>query len=213
MQNSQAYIEFIKQINAIGREKMDGYDPQTLENIYDWEKEEVEDTIWNKFVKENDSDLAIFLPKLTKYNGIEALKSKLDKFVVPSVASFNIAETLYVATNENKYLRLIIKNYNTTSDKATKVSYVSHLSRLAKKQEVYDKLIDIYINDNESVNQSTAIQGILWADGYLRNMDDVDELIKNIQLLRMFKKDCREDRGVIIADYLNGKYESYKIWK
>lgn len=211
MQNSQAYIEFIKQINAVGREKMDGYSPHTLENIYDWEREEVEDTIWYKFVKENDSELAIFMPKLTKYNGIEALKSMLDKFVVSSGASFNIAETLYIATNENKYLRLLIENYDIASNKTTRIAYVSRLSRLAKQQEVYDKLIDIYINDNESVNQSTAIQGILWADGYLRNIDDMDEIIKNIQLLRMFKKDCKEERNVVIADYIDGKFECYRI--
>ena len=211
MQNSQAYIDFVKRIKAIGREKMDGYTPQTLENIYEWEREGVEDIIWYKFVKENDSDLAIFMPKLTKYNGVEILKSKLDKFVVPSRASFNIAETLYIATNENKYLRVIIENYNTTSNKATKIEYVSRLSRLAKKQEVYDKLIDIYINDNESVNQSTAIQGILWADGYLKNIDDIDEIIKNIQLLRLFKKDCKEDRNIVITDYINGKLECYRV--
>ena len=211
MQNSQAYIDFIKRIKAIGREKMDGYAPQTLENIYEWEREGVEDIIWYKFVKENDSDLAIFMPKLTKYNGIEILKSKLDKFLVPSRANFNIAETLYIATNENKYLSLIIENYNTTSNRATKIEYVPHLSRLAKKQEVYNKLIDIYINDNESVNQSTAIQGILWADGYLKNIDDMDEIIKNIHLLRLFKKDCKEDRYVIITDYINKELECYRV--
>lgn len=211
MQNSQAYIEFKKQINAMGREKMDGYAPQTLANIYDWEREEVEDTIWYKFVKENDSDLAIFMPELTKYNGIEALKAKLNKFVIPSGASFNIAETLYITTNENKYLRLIIENYNTTSNKATKIAYVSRLSHLAKKLEVYNELIDIYINDNESVNQSNAIQGILWADGYLRNIDDMDEIIKNMQLLRMFNKDCKEDRKVVIEGYKNGEFERYRI--
>lgn len=100
MQNSQAYIEFKKQINATGREKMDGYAPQTLANIYDWERKEVEDTIWHKFVKENDSDLAIFMPELTKYNGIDALKAKLNKFIIPSGARFNVAEALYIATNE-----------------------------------------------------------------------------------------------------------------
>ena len=211
MQNSQAYIEFKKQLNAMGREKMDGYAPQTLANIYDWEREDVEDTIWYKFVKENNSDLAIFMPELTKYDGIEALKAKLNKFVIPSGASFNIAETLYIISNEDKYLRLIIENYNTTSNKAAKIAFVSRLSHLAKKQEVYNEFIDIYINDNESVNQSSAIQGILWADGYLRNIDDIDEIIKNMQLLRMFNKDCKEDRKVVIEGYKNGEFERYRI--
>lgn len=211
MQNSQAYIEFIKQINAVGREKMDGYDSQTLENIYDWERELAEDIIWNKFVEGKDSDLAIFMPKLTRYDGIGALKSILDKFIVPSGASFNISETLYIVTNEKEYLRLLIKNYKETGDKATRIEYVSRLSRLAKKQEVYNELIEIYIDDSERVNQSSAIKGILWADGYLKNVDDMDEIIRKMQLLRLFNKECIEDRKVAIADYRNGKFVRYRI--
>ena len=209
MQNSQAYTTFTKQTKAIGREKMDGYVYQTLENIYDWERDEVEDIIWYRFVYENDFDLAIFMPKLTKYNGIEALKSKIDKLNMPSDASFNIAETLYVATNECKYFKLLIENYN-VADKAAKIGYVSRLACMAKKKEVYDKLIDIYIN-GEDVNQFTAIRGILWADGYLRNIDDMDEIIVNMQLLKMFKKECKEERKNVIADYINGAFECYRI--
>jgi hypothetical protein len=211
MQNSPAYIEFIKQINAVGREKMDGYDAQTLENIYDWERELVEDIIWNKFVEGKDSDLAIFMPKLTRYDGIGALKSNLDKCIVPSGASFNISETLYIVTNEKEYLRLLIKNYKETSDKAARIEYVSRLSRLAKKQEVYNELIEIYIDDRERANQSSAIKGILWADGYLRNVDDMDEIIGKMELLRLFNKEGIEDRKAAIADYRNGKLERYRI--
>ena len=80
MQNSRAYIDFMKQTKAVGREKMEGYNPSTLEKIYDWEREETEDTIWNYFVNKNDSGLAIFMPKLKKYNGMEALEDKLNIF-------------------------------------------------------------------------------------------------------------------------------------
>ena len=45
MQNSKAYDCLIKQLNANGSEKMDGYYPEVMEEIYDWEREEVEDII------------------------------------------------------------------------------------------------------------------------------------------------------------------------
>lgn len=50
MQNSKAYGGLIKQLNASGSEKMDGYYPEVMEEIYDWEREEVEDIIWKAFL-------------------------------------------------------------------------------------------------------------------------------------------------------------------
>lgn len=50
MQNSKAYDCLIKQLNANGSEKMDGYYPKVMEEIYDWEREEVEDIIWDAFL-------------------------------------------------------------------------------------------------------------------------------------------------------------------
>ena len=50
MQNSKAYDYLIKQLNANGSEKMDGYYSGVMEEIYDWEREEVEDIIWDAFL-------------------------------------------------------------------------------------------------------------------------------------------------------------------
>ena len=36
MQNSKAYDCLIKQLNANGSEKIDGYYPEVMEEIYDW---------------------------------------------------------------------------------------------------------------------------------------------------------------------------------
>lgn len=49
MQNSKAYDYLIKQLNANGSEKADGYYPRVMEEIYDWEREEVENIIWDAF--------------------------------------------------------------------------------------------------------------------------------------------------------------------
>lgn len=207
MQNSQAYIAFMKQINAVGREKMDGYNPNTLEKIYDWEREEVEDTIWNNFVNKNDSDLAIFMPKLKKYNGMKALENKSNVFNVPSDASLNVAEVLYIVTGEKKYLELLIENYNKSENKTP---VVATMMRMAKNSEVYNWLMEIFVNDSDSKNQLCALRGILWRDGFIKNINDMQEFSNKIQFLRMFKSDIKEKRREILTEYENGAFDSYK---
>ena len=61
MQNSKAYDCLIKQLNA---KKKDGYYPRVMEEIYNWEREEVEDIIWDAFFNKKEIELAQFLPKL-----------------------------------------------------------------------------------------------------------------------------------------------------
>lgn len=50
MQNSKAYNYLIEQLNATGAEKTSGYYSRIMEEIYDWEREEVEDIIWDAFL-------------------------------------------------------------------------------------------------------------------------------------------------------------------
>lgn len=57
-----------------------------MEEIFDWERDEVEDIIWNTFYKNSDTELDLFLPKLQKYDGIKALKEELLKCNIPSTA-------------------------------------------------------------------------------------------------------------------------------
>ena len=54
MQNSKAYDCLIKQLNANGAEKKDGYYPRVMEEIYNWEREEVEDIIWDAFFNKKE---------------------------------------------------------------------------------------------------------------------------------------------------------------
>ena len=49
MENSSEYKQFLSFINASTREKMDGYKLNIFENIYEWERDELEDIIWERF--------------------------------------------------------------------------------------------------------------------------------------------------------------------
>ena len=202
MQSSRAYIDFMKQTKAVGREKMEGYNPSTLEKIYDWEREEIEDTIWNYFVNKNDSDLAIFMPKLKKYNGIKALKESPYLLQVPSEASVEIGKILYEVTGDEEYLDLIKRNID-ASPKT--ISYVSILSYCKPCQRVYNILADIYINNNNSVNRSTAVMGILYNKGIIKDRDSIKESNDVINLRKKFKSEDSAERQEILKKFENGE--------
>ena len=110
MKNSKAYDCLIKQLSANGSDKMDGYYPEVMEEIYDWEREEVEDIIWDAFFYKNEIELAQFFPKLKKYDGIKALKESPYLLQIPSEASVEISKILYEATGDEGYLDIIKKN-------------------------------------------------------------------------------------------------------
>ena len=57
MANSKAYTFFLKQIQAIGYDKKDGYYANLFDEIYECEREEIERLIWNKFTQESDVGL------------------------------------------------------------------------------------------------------------------------------------------------------------
>ena len=202
MQNSRAYIDFMKQTKAVGREKMEGYNPSTLEKIYDWEREEIEDTIWNYFVNKNDSGLAIFMPKLKKYNGIKALKESPYLLQVPSEASVEIGKILYEVTGDEEYLDLIKRNIDASPET---ISYVSILSYCKPCQRLYNILADIYINNNNRVNRSTAVMGILYNKGIIKDRDSIKESNDVINLRKKFKSEDSAERQIILKKFENGE--------
>lgn len=81
-----------------------------MEEIYDWERDEVENIIWDAFINKNEVELAQFLPKLEKYDGIKALKESPYLFQIPSGASTEIGKILYEVTGDENYLDLIKRN-------------------------------------------------------------------------------------------------------
>ncbi|MDR2087762.1 MAG: hypothetical protein LBP73_00210, partial [Clostridiales Family XIII bacterium] len=69
MEHSKAYGRLIDQISVIGTKESGSYPLCTIDELYDRERDEMEDLIWNTFHKTNDLNLAKFLPKLKNYDG------------------------------------------------------------------------------------------------------------------------------------------------
>ena len=202
MQNSKAYDYLIKQLNANGSEKTDGYYSRVMEEIYDWEREEVEDIIWDAFSNKKEIELAQFLPKLKKYDGIKALKESPYLLQIPSEASVEIGKVLYEVTGDEDYLDLIKRNIDASPET---ISYVSILSYCKPCQRLYNILVDVYINNNNRVNRSTAVMGILYNKGIIKDRSSIKESNDVISLRKKFKSEDSAERQKIFRKFENGE--------
>lgn len=202
MENSKAYKYLIEQINAIGSNRLSGYYPRIMEEIYDWERDEVEDIIWQTFHHNKDVDLAIFLPKLKNYNGIKALKKTLLSCAVPSDSSVIISQVLYEYTEDENYLDIIKQNIDKDKDK---ISYVAILSYCKPCKKIYDFLIDIYINSTNSTIRSTSVTGILYNRGYIHNPCNIKEIFETVELEKKFDSNDMNERKEIIKKFDEGQ--------
>ncbi len=169
MQNSKAYDYLIKQLDANGSEKMDGYYPRVIEEIYD---------------------------------GIKALKESPHLLQIPSEASVEIGKILYEVTGDEAYLELIKRNIDASPET---ISYVSILSYCKPCQRLYSILADIYINNNNKVNRSTAVMGILYNKGIIKDRSSIKESNNVISLRKKFKSEDREERQKILQRFENGE--------
>lgn len=202
MQNSSAYDCLIKQLNANGSKKLDGYYPRVMEEIYDWEREEVEDIIWDGFSNKNEVELAQFLPKLEKYDGIKALKESPYLFQIPSEASAEIGKILYEVTGDENYLDLIKRNIDASPNTITYVSILSHCKPCPR---LYSILTDIYVNNSNKVNRSTAVMGLLFNKGIIKDRSSIKESNDVISLRKKFKSEDREERKRILERFEKGE--------
>lgn len=207
MENSQAYKYLIEQINSTGSKKMDGYYPKILEEVFDWEKKDVEDIIWDNFVNKNDFDLSIFLPKLKNHNGVEALKDKLEKCRIPSENSVNIAKVLYESTDDNYYLKIIKENIEKSPNEG---SYVAMLSYAKPSPQLYDLLVEIYINNDNEIIRGSAVKGILFNKQFIIDPYNFKEIIGMSTLRKKFDKRSRKEREEVIKQLQDGKFNIYK---
>jgi hypothetical protein len=204
MENSNAYHQFIEQIDAVGSKCLDGYNSSLLESIYDWEVDKVEDIIWDRFCEKTDTDLAIFLPKLKKYNGIEMLKKKINDCEIPSSNSLNIAIVLYDNTQENEYFEIIKANYNGNTE-INRMIVTAQLTYIKCNKLILEYFIQVYVEDQSSKVRSVAVTGMLRCLGYINDPLNLQEVSKNLKLRKLFYLEEINDRKDMINKFLNNE--------
>lgn len=207
MQKSKAYENLLKQISVEGASKLDGYSIDTLENIYDGEREEIENLIWNTFYDKKDVNIAVFFPKLRTYNGIQALKDVVSEYIVPSSASMFIAFLIYNNTRESIYLKLMKRNIE---ESHYDYSYVSMLIYTLPSEDVYQVLADIYKNCSEKIACGSAINGILYNKGFIKDINNINDIQSMKELRMIFKNATGKQKDELLKKLELGEFEYYK---
>lgn len=202
MQNSKAFKCLIEQIDASDSKKLDGYDTNVMEEIYEWERDEVEEIIWKNFHQNKDVDLAGFLPKIKKYDGIGALKEALGECSIPSDNSVILSQVLYEYTGNDQYLDVIKENIDKDENK---ISNVARLSYCKPCEKTYNLLVDIYLKSNDKTVRSTAVTGILYNKGVIINPHNLQEIISTVDLRKKFAADDANERKRIITMFERGQ--------
>ena len=205
-EHSEAYNCFFRYLNATGMEAAyGGYSSDTLDKIYDWERDEVENTIWQRF--KNNGTFADLVSKLQQYDGIEALNEKLREGMINSEYSWrmvDIAGALYTATSIEDYLDYIFEFYDKKKDFAA----VSTLLYLKPCDKLYDFFKSVYLNSDDSIARNTAVDGMLSCKGYIKDPRNHEESSELIGMARAFNSDDPELRKKKLARFENGEFDN-----
>lgn len=171
-EHSKAYDEFIKQIDATGYQKAQGYDPELLSKINDNECEKVEELIL-KLYQNGDRQVVNFLPKLKKVDGLALLKNEIIRLPVPSLISAEYANILLKETGDSHYEEILIQNLK-ISNKMERNIVVRFLLTCKPSEKLYGVFENLVNTDSSSLVRFNAAAGILYCKGLLIRPLDID---------------------------------------
>jgi len=182
--HSNTYLAFIKYMNATGMDKAYGaYPSDVFSKIFDWEREGLEDIIYQRFISGMDPELARYMPELEKYNGINALKK-----VLATCEYKEAAFVLYEATGDESYLDVIDKIIHEKGmNNADLLSIVSQLGYVKPCKRTFEILADVFAESENDNVQFSALTGILVHMGLIVDRYDAAE-IRNPEVQEMIKK-------------------------
>lgn len=206
MEHSEAYTDLFRYLNATGMERAYGaYSPGTLDEICDWERAEVEEAIWREFIFHGN--LPDLVSKLQNYDGIEALNEKLREGIINAEYSgrmVDIASALYEATSIEDYLDYIFEYY----DKKKEYGTIAVLSHLKPCNKLYVFFKNVYLDSDDSVARSTAVDGMLYCKGYIKEPEDLQEKGELVGMSRAFISDDCKLRQKKLARFEKGDFDN-----
>lgn len=65
--------------------------------------------------------------------------------------------------------------------------------------------MEIYLKSSDETIRHTAVEGILYNKGVIKNPHDLQEALANIELMRKFRADDKDERKKIIERFENGQ--------
>lgn len=190
--HSNAYIDFINQIDATGYQKAQGYDPDLLEKIDYNERDEVESILIEQF-KKGDRETAMFLPQIKSADGITLLKKELEKWDPPNIVNAELAHILYKATNDDYYEKLLIENLKITTNsyRSTVVGYLLVCKPDKKLENIFK---EIYTTDTATIARFNAAIGFVYCKGLINRTTNLDYDDPIFDLVRALSSGVDEER-------------------
>ena len=134
-------------------------------------------------------------------NRIIRVSSEIPELNIPSDGSVLVSQVLYETTGEEKYLDIIMRNI---AKSPADISYVASLAYCKPSEKAYSMLVYIYINSENEVIRSTAVTGILYNKGIIKNVNDLQEMTQNIKFRRKFLSNDPQTRKRIIKMFEKG---------
>jgi hypothetical protein len=197
MGHSKAYNDFKEWIGLIGTKEGDYFLPDRfLDELQDMERDEVERIVYEKFKDGSTATgyFARYMPKLTNYDGVGAMREYVGKQEYISGILVDVAAALYDATREAEYIGVIMDVYRQTH----KSSYVSILSDCEPSEDLFKALAEIYVNDSNDTNQFAASTGLLHGKGYIKNPStNYWDNEKTMDILRLLRKEDVMQRAIL----------------
>ena len=194
MKHSKMYEAFIKWVDLIGTREGDyTYHPKYLDTLYDWERDEIETIIYEKF-KEGNAHVIYFaqyMQYLKKYDGIEALKQYLANHSEIMGLAIEVARALYEVALEPQYVDAMMGFYKKTRDS----TYVAIISDSIPSKALFEALTYIYVNDRGDLNRSAANVGMLHCKGYIQDISAIWKRSEDeMEIQRLLHSDDIEER-------------------
>ena len=171
-----------------------------FEQIYSWEREEIEDVIWNCFLKRDFSFIG-FLPRLNKYDGTAALKAEYEKS-----KNINIAQILYNETKDSKYLDEII---NCIENDGESPESVQALIKCISSPKRNNALYKVYVESDNGAIRLAVVTRILREKGIIENPNSLGWM-NNPEKKELFKKlmsDDKEVRKANVEKFINDAFD------
>jgi hypothetical protein len=190
------FNHFLRQLNAQGREKLDGFDNSHFRGLSSDERLEVARLLREALLR-GDSTAAAGLVLLNREEARQPLEEALQKMKGDPWVSIAIAEQLWDLTRESRYQDIMIATLEDPSEVLRQRALVG-LKNTPHNERLMAALELLVINDRDGTIRFLAASNLLYGLGLIRDIYDTDHPYK--QIVRDLHGESKEIREKTLAE-------------
>lgn len=198
--HSDAYNEFVQMINADGYRQ--GYNEKLFELILPQERDEIEKIVEKRFA-EGDYGMAVFMPKLSKINGIEKLQEEAKKLKRTCYAYCKIMYVLYNVTKNESCVYELVQTLK-SGNEDERMNAIMSLLRCGKSEKLYEVYKEQCIVDEDEDVRSRCVIGMMYCKKVINNpfaVQVIEQPWKRLKLEMYDAEKGKEDRIKAIQEF------------